>query len=304
MDIRQLRYFLAVVDHGGVTRAAQHLHISQPSLSQAVKTLEAQLGVVLFHRVGRSLRLSTAGESLVGPARASLRQFDSVAAAARELRDGQHGTVEIVAMPSPAVEPLTGLIAGFAESHPGISVQVSAAFTAEEVLEAVRTGGAELGLTASAKPIKHPELATQEVAQQSLVLVLNPQVKDFAVRADQVVAADQLAGARVVVSKPGSLMRTVVDSWRADGVDVTVAVETDHRSSILPLVSAGVGHALLPSAWTETAHRLGLSTRVVADTPVLRITTVARHDGLTPAAQRFLAVAHREMLGESQTVGE
>ena len=74
MDQRRLEYFLAVVEEGGVTRAAGRLHVAQPSLSQALKTLEAELGLELFHRVGRRLRLSAAGEAFVGPARQVLRR--------------------------------------------------------------------------------------------------------------------------------------------------------------------------------------------------------------------------------------
>ena len=76
MDERRLRYFLAVAEEGGVTRAAERLGIAQPSLSQALRAFEAELGVELFHRVGRGMRLSSAGEQLVGPARQVLRAMD------------------------------------------------------------------------------------------------------------------------------------------------------------------------------------------------------------------------------------
>jgi DNA-binding transcriptional LysR family regulator len=73
MDDRRLRYFLTVVEEGSVTSAARRLHVAQPSLSQALRALESELGAELFHRVGRGLRLSAAGEALIGPARQALR---------------------------------------------------------------------------------------------------------------------------------------------------------------------------------------------------------------------------------------
>ena len=76
MDDRRLRYFISVVDEGGVTRAAERLHVAQPSLSQALRVFEDELGVKLFDRVGRGLRLTSAGEALVGPARQILRSID------------------------------------------------------------------------------------------------------------------------------------------------------------------------------------------------------------------------------------
>ena len=98
MDERRLRYFLTVVDEGSVTRAAERLHVAQPSLSQALRAFERELGVQLFHRVGRGLRLSAAGEAFVGPARQIVR------ASTRPERDQRvvelrAGTLEIAALP-------------------------------------------------------------------------------------------------------------------------------------------------------------------------------------------------------------
>ena len=76
MDVRQLKFFLAVVDHGGFSRAADELMVAQPSLSQAIAGFERELGMPLFHRVGRGVVLSDAGQALVGPARVVLRDID------------------------------------------------------------------------------------------------------------------------------------------------------------------------------------------------------------------------------------
>ena len=87
MDIRQLKFFLAVVDHNGFSRAAKHLMVAQPSLSQAIATFERELGMPLFHRIGRGVVLSEAGTALVGPARVVLRDLDEAKAAMRHSRD-------------------------------------------------------------------------------------------------------------------------------------------------------------------------------------------------------------------------
>ena len=85
MDLRQLSYVVAVADHGGFTRAAEAVHVTQPALSQAVRTLEAELGVELFHRTGRSVVLTAAGEALLGPARRALRDAETARAAVAEV---------------------------------------------------------------------------------------------------------------------------------------------------------------------------------------------------------------------------
>ncbi|MUN62237.1 LysR family transcriptional regulator [Kocuria sediminis] len=291
MDVRQLRYFLAVVDHGGFTRAAEHLLIAQPSLSQTVKGLERELGVPLFHRIGRRVVLSEAGEELVGPARVVLRDLEAARAAVDDLRGVRSGRLDVVAMPSPGVEPLTSMIAAYARSHPAVTVDVEAAFTPEEVTGAVRTGRAEIGILGSDRPFRSAEVEVRHLEQQPLVLIVSPRADTFA--AGDAVRREDLDGHRVVVSQRGSLMRSLVDDMLAAGIRVDIAAEVAHRTSVLPLVLAGVGHAVLPSSWTPLARQMGL--RVVRIEPVtaLHVAVVSRPADLTPAARAFLDVAER-----------
>src|SRR5580704_6663240 len=106
MDVRQLRAFVAVVDHGGVTRAAAELHVAQPSLSQTIRSLEHEFGVELFHRVGRRLVLTSAGEALLGPARQVLRDMDTVGASVAQVKGLTAGRLDLVAEPTLATDPV------------------------------------------------------------------------------------------------------------------------------------------------------------------------------------------------------
>src|SRR5215469_9896113 len=158
MDARQLEYFLAVVEHDGFGRAAQALHLAQPSLSQAIATLERDLRVPLFHRVGRGVVLSAAGEELIVPARNVLRDLGAARAAVESAKGARIGRVELVTMPSPGIEPLSTLIRRFAGRHPGMTVTAEAAFTADEVVQRVRHGAAEVGLAGTPEPCRPPGL--------------------------------------------------------------------------------------------------------------------------------------------------
>ncbi|MGX5356888.1 LysR family transcriptional regulator [Kocuria sp. KH4] len=291
MDVRQLRYFLAVVDHGGFTRAAEHLLIAQPSLSQTVKGLERELGVPLFHRIGRRVVLSGAGEELVGPARVVLRDLEAARAAVDDLRGVRSGRLDLVAMPSPGVEPLTSMIAAYARSHPAVTVDVEAAFTTEEVTAAVRTGRAEIGILGSDRPFRSAEVDVRHLEEQPLVLIVSPPADAFP--AGDAVRREELDGHRVVVSQRGSLMRWLVDDALAAGIRVEIAAEVAHRTSVLPLVLAGVGHAVLPSSWTPLARRMGLRVLRIEPVTALHVAVVSRPADLTPAARAFLAVAEQ-----------
>lgn len=289
MDVRQLKYFLAVVDHEGFNRAAEHLLIAQPSLSQAIKSLERELEVPLFHRVGRRVVLSDAGKELKGPARLVVRNLEAARSAIDDLKDVRSGTLELIAMPSPGIEPLTSMIAVYADAHPSVTVQVAAAFTSDEVVASIRDGSAEIGILGSDKPFRTAGVSIMHLERQPLMLMINPRAGDFGARG--VVRREDLEGHRVIVSPQGSLMRWLVDDIMAGGADVEIAVEVAHRTSVLPLVLAGVGHAVMPSSWASLAQQAGLRVARIEPVVELHVAVLSRPSGLTPAARAFLAVA-------------
>ena len=297
MDVRQLTYFLAVVETMNFGRAAEQLHIAQPSLSQAIGALERELGVPLFHRVGRGVVLSDAGAQLIGPARQVVRDLEAAKAAARSARGLQRGRVELVAMPSPAMEPLATLIRDFTTAHPAMTVTADAAFTPEEVVQAVKAGRAELGLLGAASLPRAGGLRILPIEDQTFVLISPPQFGEpqavpargpAAGSGRLPVTREDLAGARLIVSKQGSLMRQFVDDVLAGGVEARIVVEVEHRTSILPMVFAGIGHAVMPASWAPLAERAGALVRHIESSSVLRIALVARTTPLTPAARAFV----------------
>ncbi|MFI6403273.1 LysR family transcriptional regulator [Streptomyces sp. NPDC050548] len=292
MDVRQLEYFLAVVDHGGFNRAATALYLSQPSLSQAIRTLERDLGSELFHRIGRRVVLTEAGTALIEPARTAVRGLELARASVESVHGLRTGRVEIAAMPSQAVAPLTGMISRFHRAHPEVSVTVRAAFTPRDVTEMVRTGVTELGLLASRTAPPDTEVRTHPLPEQRFVLLAPPD-GPFA-PGTTVVDRKDLAGQRLIVGQQGTGMRRYVDDLIAEGVKVTLAVETEHRVAILPLVLAGAGLAVVTDAWRELARQAGVRVLDLEPRTSLRVTLVARHGATTPAAEAFLRTALTE----------
>lgn len=302
MDVRQLRYFLAVVDHQGFNRAAEHLLIAQPSLSQTIKSLERELGVPLFHRVGRRVVLSEAGAELVGPARVVVRDLESARSVIDGLKGVRGGRVDLIAMPSPGVEPLTSMIAAYSAAHPSVTVNVEAAFTPDEVMTAVRNGTSEIGILGSDRPIRAADVDVMPLERQPLVLIVNPSADSFG-PGDTVQRSD-LHGHRVVASQRGSLMRWLVDDILAAGTHVEISVEVAHRTSILPLVLAGLGHAVLPSSWSPLARQAGLRVARIEPVLELQVAVVSRRSDPTPAARAFLAVAAEHATAEHAGEGD
>ncbi|MBO2453151.1 LysR family transcriptional regulator [Actinomadura barringtoniae] len=288
MDVRQLEYFLAIVDEGGFGRAAAVLYVSQPALSQAVQALERDLGSALFHRIGRRAVLTEAGRALIEPARAAVRSLRTArdrVAAVTELRTG---CLDIAAMPSQAVEPLTTMIRAFSSRYPDVSVAIKAAFTARDVVELVRTGAAELGLLATSGPLPEREVTCHPAGRQRFVLVTAP---DGPFAGKNAVDCAELAGHRLIVGQRGTGMRAYVDGLRERGIEFGIAAETEHRVSILPLVLAGVGVAVVTESWRDIAERAGARVLSIEPESSLEIALVSRRDELSPAAGEFLAHA-------------
>jgi LysR family transcriptional regulator, carnitine catabolism transcriptional activator len=287
MDQRRLEYFLAVVEEGGVTRAAGRLHVAQPSLSQALKTLEAELGLELFHRVGRRLRLSAAGEAFVGPARQILRAMAEGREAIAGVRDLETGTLEIAALATLAVDPMAELVGRFRAQHPGIRVRMLEPESAEGVSSLVHDGTCELGAAHLSLP--RDELQALPLWDQELLFAMPPGGEGDLSRP---LRPRELARTPLVLSPPGTSTRILLEeALAAVGVTPQIAVETAAREAIIPLVLAGAGAALLPAPLAREAHRRGAVVRAANPKIVRPIGLVHRTGTLSPAARAFVDLA-------------
>lgn len=291
MDERRLEYFLAIVEEGGATRAARRLHIAQPSLSQALGALERELGVTLFDRAGRGLQLSAAGRALIGPARQALRSIQAARDAVGEVSRLLAGTLEIAALPTLAVDPLAELVGRFRREHPGVIVRVGEAQGAADTSMRVREGGCELGL--AHLPLPHEGLVTVELGVQELLFVLPPSTQLLGGQLSaHAISPAALAKIPLVVSPAGTSTRVLLDqAMEAAGVLPNVAVETDAREAIVPLVLAGAGGALLPAPLALQAQRRGALLRAARPRIARRIGLVRREGPLSPAARVFVELA-------------
>ncbi|MFD9030153.1 LysR family transcriptional regulator [Streptomyces sp. NPDC059567] len=297
MDFRQLTYFLAIVDHGGFNRAAAALYVSQPSLSQAIQALERDVDGRLFHRIGRRVVLTEAGTALVPRAREALHALELARASVGSVRELRGGRLEIAAMASPTIEPLSTMVRRFTERHPAVSLSLRVALTREDVVEMVRTGGCELGLLTTSSPLPSGDVVPHHVGDDRLVLVTPV---DGPFPAGQAVQREHLEGHRLIVGQRGTGIRAYVDDLKAQGIDVRIAVETEHRMAFLPLVLGGVGLAVVTASWADLSERAGALVLDLEPASLQHTILVSRKARLTPAARAFLDIAvppaHRSSL--------
>src|SRR5690349_17321458 len=154
MQIHQLRYFCAIARTGNFTRAAQHEHIAQPSLSQQIRKLEDELGTRLFDRLGRSVRLTQMGEAFLPRAEAILRQVGAAKMEIQEMAGTEQGKLVIGAIPTIAPYFLPAHLASFAQQVPHVQLSVVEEVTSER-LKRIQAGTGDLALLAMPVPASH-----------------------------------------------------------------------------------------------------------------------------------------------------
>jgi DNA-binding transcriptional LysR family regulator len=284
MERRQLECFVAVVDEGGFTRAADALNIAQPTLSQAISSLERSLGARLFDRIGRGVSLTAAGEALVDPARRALRDFAVAEESVSRVRGLVAGHLDVAAIPTLA-QPLATLVGKFRTRHPHVVVRSPELDAGSSVETAVASGVCELGLTEL--PVTASGLVALTMGEQPFKLVAPPKT-----RVGARVPLARFAVFDFVATPQGTSSRARLDEALRKGkvAEPRVRVEIGNRDALIALVLAGAGAAFLPEPMAEQARKLGAR---VADTdPVIsrRYGLIHRAAPISPAAQAILSL--------------
>jgi DNA-binding transcriptional LysR family regulator len=281
MELSQLRYAVAVADEGTFTAAAAACFVSQPSLSQAVRSLEVELGVDLFARLGRITRLTPAGEAFVPAARAALRAVGTIREEVAAVTGLVAGHLDLVALPTLAANPVAGLLGQFRQAYPGVTVRLAHPDGAAEVIERLRSGESELGITELPAP---EPFVSVPLGRQEYYAVRPP---GSPTRRRNELAA--LALEPVITTPLGTSTRRLLDdALAAADLTAAIAVETDQRDAIVPLVIAGAGWALLPRPMAESAAQLGAVVHPVSPAISRTIGVVHRPGTPSPAARAFL----------------
>ena len=262
------------------------MHVTQPSLSHGVRTMEAELGVELFARLGRSVQITPTGESVVDAARRVLRAMADMTATASATSALSTGHLDIVALPTLAVDPLAQLIGRFRMLYPGVSIRSHEPEEAAAIDRQVSSGRAELGLTDLTTG--GAGLVRIELFRQEIVAVSPPGTG--ADRRPLTPAA--LAALPLIATPPGTSTRRLLDRTLSNsGLPPNIVVEISQREAILPLVLAGAGTSLLPSSSAEQAADKGAVDRSITPKLTRRVGLLHRPGTLSAAAAAMIALA-------------
>ena len=290
MELRQLRYFAAVAQEGTYAAAASRLSIAQPALWRQVQDLEAELGVPLFERVGRRVRLTTDGATLLAQTGAALGAVDRLELSAADLRSARAGTLAIACASPHLRRFLAGVIGAFRRSHPGVGFAIreyGGGSTPGRSIPDDRLGGI-VALATGPAPRDDPRFDGFAVYRVHLVAAVGD---DHPWRDVPTVEVSRLRGEPLVASQAGAYSRGALESaCRRAGFEPSIAFDSASPLSVLALGEAGLGIAItIDDAVDQPADRpwprLVERGRPIADTVGLHWRAGAT---LSPTARAFV----------------
>jgi DNA-binding transcriptional LysR family regulator len=272
MQIEFLETFVEVARHGNVTRAAEGLDLSQPSVSGRVQALEHELGERLLIRTPRGVRLTDAGKEFLPFAERAVTAFRGGQTALHELREVLAGRLLLGAAPAVSTYYLPGLLKRFVTEHPGVRISVRTGHS-EEVLSLVLADDVQIGLVRS---IQHPEIEVHPCYEDELILLASP-AHPFSAR--EVVSLEEVSREGLVLfDRTSSYYELTRGLFLDSGIVPSTVMELDNIEAAKKMVELGMGVALLPRVAVAREVALGMMIPIaIADAPTIRRPVLAIH---------------------------
>jgi LysR family hydrogen peroxide-inducible transcriptional activator len=241
VELHQLRYFRAVAECRSFTRASQRQHVSQPTLSHQILKLEDELGAKLFHRMGRTVGLTSFGELFAPKAESILREIDAAKTEIREMSGLEGGTVIVGVIPTIAPFFLPRLLARFIKEHPLIELKVVEE-TSSTLLQSVREGALDLAIMPI--PVRGKWASSMELMTEKLYAAVS---NGHPLAKEKQITLKQLEGAPFLSLKDGHCFRDdVLATFRNAHVEPRIVFESGCFLTILNMVKAGIGISVMP----------------------------------------------------------
>jgi DNA-binding transcriptional LysR family regulator len=303
LTLQQLQYFLAAVQHGSFSAAAEELHMAQPSLSEQVRRLESELGVRLFQRVGRGLTVTEAGLALRPHAERTLDAAEAARESVVAVRELRGGTATFGTWGTARYYPGVDLVAEFRRRHPNVRVRVVGQ-NSSEVVEAVRAGELEAGMIAL--PIDDRGLDVQPIMRDEILYAsIDP------ARVRRPVTIETLAEAPLILPDASwgtedPTRRQLAELAQRVGVSIQPQIDVEDVEAALELAARGLGdtivaRGILLAMGPRVSKRLGW---VPFDEPIYdTFAFIARTNApLSPASREFLALARERLSALAQAL--
>jgi DNA-binding transcriptional LysR family regulator len=287
MELWQLEVFTAVAEEKSFSRAGQRLGRTQPAISSTIKLLEGELGEPLFDRMGKSIRLTAAGELLSDYAKRLLRLREEAVLAVGELRGLNRGTLRLGANETTCLYLLPEVLSAFTQAYPQVQVDIQRAIT-RSISERVIDGSLDFGIVTL--PMKNARLEVLTIHRDEMALIVGP-VHNLASRSS--VRMQDLENEPFILHKIGTTTRErLMKHFNEGGVKMKVTMELASIETIKRFVSIGMGISIVPRLCIDKEIKDG-SLRALT----IRDARFQRKLGLIYNRDRYQSQAARAFLG-------
>ena len=292
VELRQLRYFVAVAEEMHFGRAARRLHMTQPPLSQAIQALEAQLGTPLFSRTRRSVALTAAGQTLLPEVQRLLQQVEGLASLAQSAAAGESGRLSIAFVPMADYSVLPSALREFRTALPSVHLDLQEA-TTDVQIELLASGRIDIGFLLPPLPDKlNAEVDYLPLTSEPLVLALPEGTATTKTRMSLKRCADLpliIFPRRMSPAFHDQILACLRDA----GLSPRIGQEAIQMQTIVSLVSAGMGFALVPQS-VSNMKRPGVEYRAMQEiSPWVEIGLAWRRDNTSPVLSAFLELMRK-----------
>jgi DNA-binding transcriptional LysR family regulator len=285
MELRHLRYFVAVAEELNFSRAAVRLHIAQPALSNQIKALETELGVQLLERTRRVVRLTEAGKTLLSDARPLLADAQTAELHARGAQKGESGTIHIGYVLTAANARLASIIKAFRQSYPGVQPDLAQLATGAQIA-GIRSRQLDVGFVRP--PVHAPEIETEVIGEEKMVLAVASE--DPLARKKRLTWQD--LNGKTVLSVHPTVANYYYESFyaacRQNKVKISIGPYSQDIHSSLWLVSTGYGVTPITESAREFASANLAFLDLPADGPFIQTVLAWRKDNSSPVLANFL----------------
>jgi DNA-binding transcriptional LysR family regulator len=283
IETRQLRYFIAVAEEKHFGRAAERLMMAQPPLSQQIKQFEASLGTTLFIRSTRSVELTPAGELLLARGRRIMDELESIETTLTRVGQGLEGILRIGFTGTATYGFMPRVVRQSAEEYPGLALEVSGEKLTPSLIAGLENNHIDIALLRP--PFSSPNIAHSVVMTERLVAAI-PAGSALATRGE-LFMSDLANEEFIVYPSNSSVSQAVSASWLKRDVRPFHKQTVSETSTLLSLVAAGVGIALVPESATSI-HIGGTHFITIRDAPSVELALAWRKNEASPAVRNFL----------------
>ncbi len=292
MELRQLRYLMAVANTGNFTRAAETLYVTQSALSQQIQSLEQEVGTVLLDRSKRGTRLTAAGEILMQHASRALHELEQASLALRELEGLQRGELRVGVVQTVNAYLVPSLVTAFASRYPEVKLEIEE-LSADEIEQGLIGGDLQVGI--SFLPPTNPALGHTALFEERLVLVVR---RDHPLAGQAAVSAQALDDMPLIMlAKTFCTRRLWEASAKLASAQPRIVMEMNTVSGILSVVAKTGIPTILPHLILAEHHHADLVVVALENPTPSRQVGILWHDG------SFLCAASRAFIGIAQEIG-